>query len=362
MPFEIDFLPVGEGERSGDAIAMRFWEANVPGSQRVFIIDGGTKDSGEKLVEHVESVYGTSTVDAAFCTHSDGDHASGLSVVLERLDVRRLCMHLPWNHVSELEEQFRKSASSNAAQRHFMKSLEHARELEKLARSKNIPVVELFSDGAAQGQIFTILGPSKEYYRTLLQSFRCAEELGLQISSLLEKLVSTYEKTIKWVRESWSVETLAEPADGDCSAENNSSTVLLFTHSGSRFLFTSDAGVPALREALNKAAALNIDVGDIAGLQVPHHGSKHNVGPFVLDRIVGPRLDTSTKRKTAIVSASVEGAPRHPSRKVVNAFMRRGATVVATQGKTICFRSPDAPIRPGWSSAEGMSFFDDVEE
>lgn len=54
--FEIDFLPVGEGERSGDAIAFRY---GLPGSYRVMVVDGGTKASGEKLVEHIRLHYGT---------------------------------------------------------------------------------------------------------------------------------------------------------------------------------------------------------------------------------------------------------------------------------------------------------------
>ena len=44
--FEIDFLAVGEGERSGDAIAIRYGSAAA--GYQVGIIDGGTKDSGEQ--------------------------------------------------------------------------------------------------------------------------------------------------------------------------------------------------------------------------------------------------------------------------------------------------------------------------
>jgi glyoxylase-like metal-dependent hydrolase (beta-lactamase superfamily II) len=96
MAFEIDFMPVGEGEKSGDAIAMRFGNicANPP-QQTVVVIDGGTKDSGAALVEHIESFYKTTTVGAILCTHSDGDHASGLTEVIESCKVGRLALHLP---------------------------------------------------------------------------------------------------------------------------------------------------------------------------------------------------------------------------------------------------------------------------
>ena len=70
MAYEIDFLAVGEGDSSGDAIAIRW--GNLTGNraeQTVMIIDGGTKASGESLVSHVEKYYGTDFVDYALCTH-----------------------------------------------------------------------------------------------------------------------------------------------------------------------------------------------------------------------------------------------------------------------------------------------------
>ena len=48
--YEIDFLAVGEGEKSGDAIALRFGSLLTdPPQQTVFVIDGGFKDSGQAL-------------------------------------------------------------------------------------------------------------------------------------------------------------------------------------------------------------------------------------------------------------------------------------------------------------------------
>ena len=44
--FEIDFIPVGEGEKNGDAIAMRITEN---GETEIYVIDGGTQTSGNAL-------------------------------------------------------------------------------------------------------------------------------------------------------------------------------------------------------------------------------------------------------------------------------------------------------------------------
>ncbi|MGL2523264.1 hypothetical protein ACOWOB_05920 [Helicobacter pylori] len=42
--YEIDFLPVGDGKKSGDAIAMRWWHGEWSKErQKVMVIDGGTK-------------------------------------------------------------------------------------------------------------------------------------------------------------------------------------------------------------------------------------------------------------------------------------------------------------------------------
>ena len=108
MGYEIDFLPVGNGEKSGDAIALRF--GNLRGSreeQTVVVVDGGFKDSGEKLINHIKTYYDTDRVDIVVSTHPDDDHTNGLIVVLEELDVGCLWMHLPWNHTDDINRMFK---------------------------------------------------------------------------------------------------------------------------------------------------------------------------------------------------------------------------------------------------------------
>ncbi|NJM55078.1 MAG: DUF1501 domain-containing protein [Verrucomicrobiae bacterium] len=53
--YEIDMLPVGSGEKSGDAIALRY--GNSTDGYKVMVVDGGTLESGEKLVEHIKNNY-----------------------------------------------------------------------------------------------------------------------------------------------------------------------------------------------------------------------------------------------------------------------------------------------------------------
>ena len=56
MGFEVDFLPVGDGEMSGDAITLRWGNLFGPRDhQTVVVIDGGTKQSGQNLVQHLKT-------------------------------------------------------------------------------------------------------------------------------------------------------------------------------------------------------------------------------------------------------------------------------------------------------------------
>lgn len=104
MEYEIDFLPVGEESKGGDAICFRYWDATTP--QFVGIIDGGTADSGETLVNHIQKYYGTKRVDVVINTHPHADHTSGLYTVVETLDVQLLMMHKPWDHAVALKNVF----------------------------------------------------------------------------------------------------------------------------------------------------------------------------------------------------------------------------------------------------------------
>jgi len=81
---------------------------------------------------------------------------------------------------------------------------------------------------------------------------------------------------------------------------------------------------------------------------------------MILNRLIGPRLEADVKTKTAFVSAAPDGAPKHPSKKVTNAFRRRGAPVHATPGDTKTHHR-DAPDR-GWTASTPLPFYNQVDE
>ncbi len=362
MGYEIDFLAVGEGERSGDAITLRIWKTGAPDQQGVIVIDGGTKESGQNLVDHIKKHYKTTRVDLVIASHSDSDHTSGLTEVLEQLSVQRLWMHLPWNHAHEINDLFEDPrVTSDSLKAALRKSLESARELESLAKKKNVAITEPFSDVVnGNGPLF-VLSPSTKYYEGLLPYFRGTPE-PKEEPGRFQRVVTTAAEAIRRLAENWGLETLTDPEDNETSAENNSSVVLLVKFDEKQLLFTADAGVPALTAAASYAEANGIELKGVDFVQVPHHGSKHNVGPSILNRILGPKKPTQDFDKTACVSAAKDAEPKHPAKKVINSFKRRGAEVYATQGKAIRHHSKDAPARDGWVNATPLPFSEEVEE
>ncbi len=358
--YEVDFLAVGEGEKSGDAIALRFGNLITnPPQQIVVVIDGGFKDSGAALVKHIRTYYKTDTVDAVICTHPDNDHASGLETVLNELRVANLVMHLPWNHTQDTSHLFEDSrVTDESVRRALRESLENARALEKLAKQKGIKIVEPFWGTTGFDSAMRILGPTEKYYKSLLPGYRGTPEPKEGLFPELSKLFGEAKETVTKIAEKWGFETLDD--SGETSPENNSSVITLFTIEDESLLFTSDAGIPALSEAVGRLQAESFDFSKLKFVQVPHHGSKRNIGPTLLNTLIGPKTSQPIKIKTAYASVSPDGSPKHPAKKVTNAFLRRGAPVYVTAGETKRYFK-NAPDR-GWHKVDPLPFYDVVEE
>lgn len=340
MAYEVDVLAVGEKSSSGDAIALRYGDLSRRESHRVVVIDGGFRENGEALVRLIRGVYGTSRVDTVISTHPDADHSSGLEVVLEELQVGALWMHKPWDHSPDVRSYVRNGVGSKNFDEQLEKSIDTARELHALAQRNGIPIIEPFAGVRSPDQCLTVLGPTCTYYEELLANFeeRTASALMriLRGESLFKGLV---EGAAAKMRELWDDEVLVEPAANSTRPQNNSSAVVYASLDGKGFLFTGDAGVPALERAVSPQIASLLN-GSLHYLQVPHHGSKRNVGPAILDRLLGPKVPEGTKTgKIAFISAAAAGDPKHPSKRVTNAANRRGATVVATQGSNLYMHS-----------------------
>ncbi len=356
--YEVDFLPVGEGEKSGDAIAVRFQYPNpINNDHAVVVIDGGYQQDGPKLAESIIKHYKTNRIDLVISTHADADHVNGLTKLVELhkagvIVIGELMLHQPWNYAQNYEAvKFRQGASEE-----FTKSLARAEELYNLAEEAGIPIYEPFTGDSRFNGILTVVGPDPDYYLSLVPEFGAPSSKPMGLAGLLGRMASADNFVTKTL-ERLDFETLTN--EGETSAKNNSSIIIELRPQGRRLLFTGDAGQEALHRAVD-SLSVSLELEPLSFVQVPHHGSHHNVGPAILDRLLGEPNTRLTGSAIAFVSASKD-APKHPSKRVTNAFHRRGCTVCSTEGKQIR-HSFNAPDREGWAPTTPIPFHAEVED
>ncbi|MDX6233775.1 MAG: hypothetical protein QOH68_2847 [Nocardioidaceae bacterium] len=320
---EIDFFPVGDGGRSGDAIAMRL-QGPYDARPRVIVVDAGYTDDGEAIVRHVQDVYETDIVDLAIGTHSDSDHINGLKPVLNGLRVQELAIHRPWLYTSEMSQAAAKVRLSKALgatlEGKFERSLAAVSDVTGLAEEMGVAIVDPFAGFTRFHGAVTVLGPSKEYYCSLLPSFRSAPASlsagGGGVTTVLRKALESAKETMFDVFENATIETLTN--GGSTAAENAASVITLVTYGIERVLLTGDSSIEALEQAAN-FGVLDYATTPLSLFQAPHHGSKHNLGPDVLNRLLGPK---GSSGGCGLASAAA-GSDKHPSRRVTNAISRR---------------------------------------
>lgn len=421
--FEADFLPVGDGERSGDAIAMRY---GYPQDSRVVVVDGGSKESGERLVEHVRNVYKARNINLAVNTHPDADHASGLSVVLESIPVHELWMHQPWNH-PEAKSLFRNGAITTAGlSDRIREAVDAAHTLEGIALKRRIPIREPFQ-GMQFGPLL-VMSPTRELYLQLIPHFEQtpaakfpsplgtlglgalgaaggrSTSLGLGLRgglldvrpgavgsqpamnalrggllSLGLGALASYRggglingalsnaglglgalpRTKPSRHETWANESLGD--ERETSEQNESSVVIYGRFNGSSILFTGDAGKKALSVAWLYSLQCGINLQKCSYYQVPHHGSRQNVSPQILEMILGPRALLPTAPARFAIASVAAGAEDYPRKSVANAFFRRGVSISRTAGSTVSVRLGRFPDR-GLAPAKQLPFYDIVDD
>lgn len=360
MGYEIDFLGVGDESKSGDAIAIRF--GNLHGGrqeQAVVVIDGGFKVTGTALVEHIKVHFGTDQVDVVINTHPDQDHINGLETVLNELDVKELWIHKPWEHNRGLAEKFHDGrVSDNSISERLKQNLEKACSLVRLAESKGVVVREPFAGLTDASGALKVLGPSMEYYESLIPEFEGLPER----TSLFDAMEGFFEKAASAIRHffaTWGDDQIDD--EGVTSAKNNSSVITQLVLDGRRLLFTGDAGIQALEQAADQVD-LCVTGAELKFMQIPHHGSRRNIGKTVLNRLVGHPVEQGEYRGiTAIASTAKAGEPKHPRKAVMNAFTHRGVSAIATRGSGIRHHH-DAPTRENWESLSPEPYHFEYED
>lgn len=362
MGYEIDFHQVGEESKSGDAITIRY--GNLAGKreeQKIILIDGGFKETAEKLENHIRNICKTDYIDLIILSHPDGDHVSGLIELIDNIDINEIWMHRPWIHAKDIKDYLKDNrwtleGLEKSIKEQYAQAFEFEQKILKLKKMPKEPFSGLYFDD----RIITILSPKDDEYLGYLLNFESTPE-PKEDYKLPKKKKSVFKEAIKWIKESWNEEKLLDPEFGDTSYENESSTLLLFNYDNFKFLFTSDIGITGFTLGFEYANKMNISLNNLNGFQIPHHGSKHNIGPTVLNRLIGnPLKNSSTENKgSAIASVAKKSDVKHPSRKVTNAILRRGFNTYSTQEMGLFYNKNS--LRTG-NAATKIQFYSEVDD
>ena len=360
--FEIDFLKAGN-KKSCDAIPVRY---RINDKTRIHVTDGGFQDTGDLIIEHMKEHYGAqSKLNAVVVTHPDGDHAGGVRKLLEEYEVEELWMLRPWKYADELIDRFSRFQNVENLAKRLKEVYPNIAALEEIAEEKGIDIFEPMQ-GAEIGA-FRVMAPTKERYLDLIvESEKTPEGTKEAQISIAEEAARILGKmTVEAVRRLkaalWGEEYF--PEEGT-SSENEMSVVQYASLCGEKVLLTGDAGRSALMEAADYAESIGIVLPGIDRVQVPHHGSRHNVSVEVLDRWLGEKLKEKPEKGkgsfSAIISAA-EDDDDHPRKAVIRGFMHRGANVITTEKGSKC-TGRNAPQREGWVTAIPVEYPEEQEE
>ena len=348
--YEVDFLPVGKS--NGDAIVIRYGEENA---FHLHVVDGGYTDTADTIIKHIEKYYGAHCfIGNMVLSHADNDHAMGLIGVLKRFEVRHLWINRPWLYAAEILPHMHGNYTLQGLIDRIREMHPYLEELEGIAESKGTQIHDVFR-GDKIGE-FAVLAPSKERYIRLLPDFDKTPTSYKEDAAAGGLFKGLVEAAKKWLDETWDIETLSDNPD-PTSASNETCVVQHAVIDGRSILLTADVGPEGLAEAADYAEMLGI-LAPPRFVQIPHHGSRRNVTPSVLDRWLGTKVPKGTNRGTAFCLVG-EGKPEYPRGQVKNAFQRRGYPVHSTRTSSKSHYSGNG--HSGWVPSMPEPFVDKVE-
>lgn len=305
------FYQVGNDTKGGDAILIElFDERNNP---FVILVDGGYKETGERICQQLTTKYNNPVIHLMVNTHPDLDHASGLKAILENdvVKVKNIVMNLPWKDAGFKPEHFRDGRiTKNSLAERLRNTFAIADDIENIANKKKIHIHRASQGCVLVPDILTVLAPTKTSYENfLLASGKSPEasvdELNKRSYINVELEEETYDEggTIQWFDEE------------ETSEVNQTSLVLSLKIGEECFLLTGDAGKATLISALDFYENLlgRDDSRGFTVVQLPHHGSRKNINPEILNRL---------SPQSYIISCPPNGMKEgHPSRRLINKIL-----------------------------------------
>jgi hypothetical protein len=249
--------------------------------------------------------------------------------VVRNIMVGQVWMHDPSRHFDFRNVRWRWRNSYSTAARKIERSMQDCSNFLDLLDRMRIPWREPFA-GQMAG-LFQVLGPTQRYYEELLRQFEKLDGVFVEDERADEPVYFSQ------LKESVNPDAVIDE-DNETSAENNSSVLSQIVYKDSVLLFTGDAGVPALERAI-----IPYGIRNVKWLDIPHHGSKHNVSSGMLNRLMPD-----------VAYFSAKGTRKHPSVAVINALKRRGCTCYSTHKSGGLLYPIGIGLRQGWVPAEPL--------
>lgn len=345
--YEIDMLDV----KAADAFLIHFFDDDN-GYEYIVLIDGGNYSDGEKIAKFIRDNYTQSYIDLAICTHCDDDHFGGIQYLLEQqlydgkdnMNIKEVWVNDPADHIELGQVKWiRKEESKNVKARsvYDFNGDNMLDIIDKLVYDGAISWYEPFSDANSYASmpyidskwngIIQVLGPTVEFYESLVPDFR--NDL-----TKIDYTTSEDEKdNTEYVDGKVRCRALDATKD-DPSPHNQSSVIIRFTPSnGKQYLFMGDAG----KKAVNNMPQIIVDsLVNTYWLKVPHHGSSYNLDTDLINQI---------NPKVAFISTEKYG--HYLNINVVQSLKRIGARVYSTNKNGAMCHHHNTPTHEGYSIA-----------
>lgn len=334
----------------GNADAIIVWLKDDSNNHYVVLVDGGNKSDGEKVIEHLDKYIlgtgasGKNAPDLIISTHHDKDHIGGLTEVVNHYgsSISEVWVNNPADHMDNrayglIKESFRRQSEKKQYQV-ILESLNNLDEFITAVDKHDIVRNDALEGRSKHDGIIKILGPSEDFYKSLLPGMDGLEDFVTQEATWAHNSIYS-EPTINESLEKSSPCPIVDEKNST-SATNNSSVILeIIAKENSRYLFTGDAGVSAFEDVETRYSLRNIH-----WLDVPHHGARRNLSS---------NLIATMSPNVCYVSAI--GSNKHPRRALVNCLNRHGATVYSThKGGNKWHHRGSFPDRQDYSTANSI--------
>jgi len=298
---ELEMLPAAEG----DALLLTYGDTDDP--HRI-LIDGGRRSTYRHLRKRIEHISvngeGKRFFELLIVTHVDADHIEGIICLLQDEELNCEFGDIwfnDWNHLEPLVAG-ETPTHLGAAQGEFLGALLQAHQLPWNVRFDEGAVVlppdpePLPVRDFADGLQLTIVSPTIESLIELREEWtKVIEAAGFVPGNRDEAMQQFKDKAWSKIPRHLGDETVRKTLDH--SEANGSSIAVLLDYEGIRLLLSGDAWPHVLRPSMDRWCAEQPNEPErvlLDAFKIPHHGSKKNVTPQLMERIECPTYLIST--------------------------------------------------------------------